>query len=64
MTAIKKAGSLRLFGLLALSGLILFNPTTAGAQLPGITQPMPAAAPPNNQILTGKIKSDIIPPNS
>jgi tetratricopeptide (TPR) repeat protein len=62
MTAIKKAGSLRLFGLLALSGLILFNPTTAGAQLPGITQPATGTTtPPTNQILTGRIKSDIVP---
>ncbi len=62
MIAIKKAGSLRLFGLLALSGLILFNPTTAGAQLPGITQPVPGTTTaPTNQILTGKIKSDIVP---
>lgn len=61
MTAIKKAGSLKLFGLLALSGLVLFNSATAGAQLPGITQPATTTSPPNNQILTGKIKSDIIP---
>jgi len=63
MIAIRKAGSLRLFGLFALSGLILFNSTSAGAQLPGITQPMPApgSAAANNQILTGKIKSDIVP---
>lgn len=63
MIAIRKAGSLQLFGLLALSGLILFNPTSANAQLPGITQPAPAPATTTagNQILTGKIKSDIVP---
>jgi len=63
MTAVKKAGSLSLFGLLSVSGLILFNPGSADAQLPGITQPATGTTTPayQNQILTGKIKSDIIP---
>lgn len=63
MTAVKKAGSLSPFGLLSVSGLILFNPVCADAQLPGITQPATGTTTPayQNQILTGKIKSDIIP---
>lgn len=64
MTLNSKARSTKAMGLLALSGLIFFNPTVAGAQLPGITQPMPGASPsatPANSILTGKVKSDIIP---